>query len=950
MCGIAGIATRQPEAEIDRALLQRMMASITHRGPDHSGFHLGPGVALGHNRLSIIDLSTGDQPIFNEDRTVAVVFNGEIYNYEELRAQLQAKGHRFTTQTDTEVLVHLWEEHGEAMTERLVGMFAFAIWDSRQRSLFLARDRTGQKPLVYMEAAHDLVFASEIKALRQHPAFRGDLDTAALGLFLGLLYIPAPWTIHRHVKKLMPGHQLLWKGGQSTVQRFWSPPLLPDTRLDIREWEENFWRLFREAVRSQMVADVPMGAFLSGGIDSSMIVATMRKFDIGPVRTFSMGFGNESTSELPHARVVARRFGTDHHEFDASEDPVAVLRELSVHYDEPFADTSNVPTYLLAMGTRPHVKVALSGDGGDELFGGYTIVRNYLRALHDAALPATRVAEMEAAARAPRATPGAVADWESMRWWRRVGEDIQDRAAPYFALVERQYFRPSEQAALLTPDWSDTTGLEELGHRYRPTAGMDPTLEALRFDLFEYLPGDINAKVDIASMRASLEVRSPFLDHRLIEHAFRLPAAHKVDREETKKVLRRLARQLLPESIVARPKMGFGAPIADWLCRPEMRSATEQLVRDAGATPFRRQPLEHLVRSFYAGDTGLAYRLWQLLCFKFWQDGTPGAEATKANPIHPSLVTGGGRTNPAVSVIMSVYNGGRFLDDAVASILAQTHSDLEFILINDASTDGSELFVRKLRDQRVRVLHNTERLGLTASLNRGLREARGNLIARMDADDICHPDRLRQQIAFLQDNPSVALVGCVFERIDEAGKRLDVSTLPLSSQEVRVALKTSNCVCHGSVVMRRDAILAVGGYREELRYAQDYDLWLRLAEKFDLANLPGPLYSLRLHRDAVSIRRSYEQQVTVRLIRQLAERRRCGHADQFQDPALRQAFIDEYLSALADAEARHEFLMQEYSSRHKYIVELESHRDTLLDRIGTLERQLGPGGTGDARS
>lgn len=618
MCGICGFVRSDYGETPDRAVIDRMVEALYHRGPDETAVIVEPGLAFGHTRLKVIDLKTGSQPIYNEFDEICVIFNGEIYNYHDLRADLETKGHTFRTRSDTEVLVHLWEEKGERMTGDLVGMFAFAIWDKRDRTLFIARDRAGQKPLYYMELPGGLAFASEIKALKHNPRFNDDKDYGALSLYLALLYIPAPWTIYRCIRKLPPAHQLLWRDGETTIEQYWRPSVVPDPHLDLPVWEEEFWRLFKDAVRMQMVADVPLGAFLSGGVDSSLVVAVMSEISSAPVKTFSMGFGDE-INELPYARSVADRFGTEHHELNIDTDQAELIRQVTTMYGEPYADTSNVPSYILSKYIRQHVTVALNGDAGDELFGGYALTRAYARAMHYRRLGDVAAGLLKTAGRlGGKFGLSAGTAIDSILWSRELGQSLAAQPSPYLELVFRQFFGVRERADLLRPELDDPDADTEFRARNHVNGSLDPIPEALRFDYLEYLPGDLNVKMDIASMSVALEVRSPYMDHRLTEHAFRLPGGHKVDLKDTKKILRRMAGRYLPDDITARPKQGFGVPINAWLQDPQVKQDAFDMLGRSSDLPFRPEKLTYYIEGYYGGQDWHAYKVWQLLCYYYW--------------------------------------------------------------------------------------------------------------------------------------------------------------------------------------------------------------------------------------------------------------------------------------------------------------------------------------------
>jgi asparagine synthase (glutamine-hydrolysing) len=622
MCGISGMLSFDPARPVPREILERMNAVLVHRGPDDAGIYCEGSIGLAHRRLSIIDLSpAGHQPMANEDGTVWIVFNGEIYNFQDLRSRLAGGGHRLRSRTDTEVILHLYEDHGVECLGYLRGMFAFAIWDGPRRQLFLARDRLGKKPLCYQRDARAFRFASEVKAILQDPGVEPRPDPAGISRYLTYGYVPAPGSAFQGVRRLPPAHYLLCRDGQVEVHRYWR---LRRDRKENRpepEWCQEILARLEEAVRLRLVSDVPLGAFLSGGIDSSAIVALMSRA-AGVVKTFSIGFQEREYDELRFARLVAQRFGTDHHEMVVRPDAVAVLPKLAWHYDEPFGDSSAVPTYYVAQMTRRHVTVALNGDAGDENFGGYErYVANLLAARVD---------------RWPGARLLRHAVRRGLRWWPGPGQgrSFRSRARRFLeGLVEppeRRYarwfchFYGDRKAELCTPEFREAAGdgdaLEVLLAAYRESDAPDFADATLGVDVALYLPDDLLVKVDVASMAHSLEARSPFLDHEFMEFAAAIPSSLKVRGRVTKYILKRALHGLLPEPILERPKMGFGVPIERWLRRELRELAWDILLspRCLGRGYFRREAVERLLDEHTRGRANWHYLLWTLLMLELW--------------------------------------------------------------------------------------------------------------------------------------------------------------------------------------------------------------------------------------------------------------------------------------------------------------------------------------------
>ncbi|MEU8174834.1 asparagine synthase (glutamine-hydrolyzing) [Microbispora hainanensis] len=631
MCGIAGTASTLTP---DPGLVRRMCDVIVHRGPDGAGYHHDEHAALGMRRLAIIDVATGDQPVRNEDGTVIAVFNGEIYNYAELRDELVARGHRLRGRGDSETLVHLYEEHGDDLVHRLRGMFAFAIWDRTRQRLLLARDRVGKKPLYWRADGSSVHFASELKSLAQDPRMSREIDLVALHHYLTYQYVPAPWSIYEGVQKIPPGHLLVWERGRVAVRRYWQPDRTPGGPVDEREAEERVRELLLESTRIRMVAERPVGAFLSGGIDSSAVVAAMAMQSSERVKTFSIGFEDSRYDERSKARMVAEHYGTDHHEMVVSGDMLDILPRLAWHYDEPFADSSAIPSFYVAQLSRRHVTVALNGDGGDECFGGYQRYALMNQAGRIPMLPrglaavSARVGELVTRRSHGRSLP------------RRLGRLMQFAAEHpsrrYATLMS--CFKPEQKIDLysdrLRERLAETDSRLLLEEVFRRSTARTDLGRILDVDLLTYLPGDLLVKVDIATMANSLEARSPFLDHHLLEWAARLPDRLHVRGGHTKALLKRAVAPWLPPELLAFPKQGFGVPLATWL-RGELRDLAHDVLTDdtaRGRGLFRPGAVRDLLRRHADGSDHSA-RLWALMQFELWHrahaepSGLVGAEA-----------------------------------------------------------------------------------------------------------------------------------------------------------------------------------------------------------------------------------------------------------------------------------------------------------------------------------
>ena len=622
MCGIVGIMDLEGSRAIARDLVSRMNETQHHRGPDEGGLHLEPGLGLGHRRLSIIDLSTGQQPLFNEDGSVAVVFNGEIYNYRELIPELVRLGHSFHTRSDTEVIVHAWEEWGEDCVARFRGMFAFALWDRNRQTLFLARDRLGVKPLYYALLPKGLfLFGSELKALLAHPDFTRDLDPCAIEEYFALGYVPEPRTIYRGARKLPPAHMLTIRRGQPVGEprEYWDVRFTLDNRIGEREAQAELVDRLRESIRLRMISEVPLGAFLSGGVDSSAVVAMMAGVSAEPVNTCSISFSDPAYDETAFARQVAERYRTHHFVDRVESDDFDLIDVLARTYDEPYADSSALPTYRVCQLARRHVTVALSGDGGDESFAGYRRYR--LHAMEErlrGALPLSL--RRPAFGLLGRLYPKA--DWAPRVFRAKSTFQALARtsADAYFHSVS--ILRDDMRAQLYSSDLKMRLGgyaAAEVFRRHAHRAGTDDALALVQYlDLKTYLIGDINTKVDRASMAHSLEVREPLMDHPLVEWLASLPSSLKVRGQEGKYLFKRAMEPYLPREIMYRPKMGFAVPLAQWF-----RGPLRQRVRDAVLGPelagtgfFNQTYLRHLVEAHQSGARDYSAPLWTLMMFQ----------------------------------------------------------------------------------------------------------------------------------------------------------------------------------------------------------------------------------------------------------------------------------------------------------------------------------------------
>lgn len=623
MCGVAGFLGWEPNPAW-KEVARQMASTLAHRGPDHTNAYVDPShrCALGHTRLRIIDLETGDQPMGSEDGMVQAVFNGEIYNFQDLRSQLVALGHHFRTRSDTEVLVHGWEEWGRELPKRLDGMFAFAIWDGNHETLFLARDRFGKKPLFLRKTPHGLAFASEIKALAWAPGEPLEPDPSVLPLYLAYGYVPTPGTFYQGVAKLPPASwQLVTRDGRQEEGVYWQADY---TTQDMGEGEaaDQVRILLEAAVRRRLVADVPLGAFLSGGLDSSLIVGLMAHLSDQPVRTFSIGFTDDPTyDETSYARTVAQHFGTEHTEFVVDAQSLELIDRLVEGYDEPFGDSSAIPTYLVSQLTRQEVTVALTGDGGDEVFAGYDRFRGALLA---ETMPRWMSAWGNALGRRLPYNP----NFRSFS--RRFSRFFQAAALPLDERMLRWIgFFPHPHQTLLRDDFPYTHSRGDLLRSFREPLTAQPGVpvlgRVLQMNMQTYLLDDLLVKADRCSMAHGLELRSPFLDTALVEFANSLPPRLLLRPRATKLLLRKAYADFLPQEILSRRKMGFGIPLPTWF-RTHWRGALEERLLPSQARIYQwlqRGPVEAMVKRHLTGESDEGHQLWALLTLETWLQREP---------------------------------------------------------------------------------------------------------------------------------------------------------------------------------------------------------------------------------------------------------------------------------------------------------------------------------------
>jgi len=618
MCGIAGYTYHDTGRSADRQVLAAMNAAITHRGPDSDGFHFDGPTGIAMRRLAIIDVASGRQPISNEDGSIWIVFNGEIYNHPALRAELEKRGHIFKTHSDTESIVHAYEEYGDDCVRHLRGMFAFAIWDAPKRRLFITRDRLGKKPLYYAEHDGALLFGSELKCLLKYPGFPREMNPEAVHHYLTLQYVPDPLTGFRAAKKLPPAHTLVCENGRISTRRYWDIDFR--TKESGDDLREHVRTKIEEAVRIRLMSEVPLGAHLSGGIDSSVVVGLMAGMSSRPVKTFSIGFEEAAFNETDHARAVAEKFGTEHQEFIVAPSAMEVLGPLGAHFDEPFADSAAIPLWYLSKLTRQHVTVALNGDGGDEAFAGYQryyadavanfygLVPSFLRNAADALFSLLPVNGNKPVEKSPAAA------------LRKLGHAASFGSG---ASVVRwgSYFSEAEKAALYTGDFAKVMEPSHGAMEQTYAAALAGTRvdRTLYTDLHHYLPGALLVKADRVTMAHSLEARSPFLDHELMELAARLPVNWKIRGTTTKWILRDLFRDFLPERIAGRGKLGFSVPLARWFAGPNLDAVRDLLGSGARCHGFlSAENISKLIEQNRSGRFDHGKKIWALLVLENW--------------------------------------------------------------------------------------------------------------------------------------------------------------------------------------------------------------------------------------------------------------------------------------------------------------------------------------------
>lgn len=622
MCGICGKISINNREVVDARLIHKMTEVLKHRGPDDEGIYINGNVGIGHRRLSIIDLSKdARQPMSNEDKSIWIVCNGEIYNFQELRKVLEKKGHIFCSRSDTEVIIHLYEELGTDCVEKLRGMFAFCIWDEKRKRLFLARDRIGQKPLNYAIKNGNIIFASEIKSILQDPEISREVDINALDSYLTYQYVPAPETMFSGINKLPPAHFLVWENGKIKIERYWNLNFQNKINMAEDEFCQRILDLLTEATKIRLVSDVPLGVFLSGGIDSSAIVALMSKLSSHPVKTFSIGFEEETFNELKYARKVAKIFATDHHEYIVKPEALNILPKIIWHFNEPFADSSCIPTYYLSKMTRQEVTVALNGDGGDETFAGYErYVANKIANIYNL-IPQSIRKNLFSFITA--VLPESTRRKDFIKRFKRFAK-ANDSSR------ERRYAR---WMSIFDDDLKSNLYSEKLKNRLKGIDSWNYLLDVYRqsdannfidatlfVDIMTYLPGDLLVKIDISSMANSLETRSPFLDHKLMEFAASIPSNLKLKGWTTKYLLKKALTKILPKDILNRRKAGFGVPIGTWF-RQELKDYAYDILLSEKSLKrgyFKKEAIKRILDEHTKGKIDHGARIWSLINFELW--------------------------------------------------------------------------------------------------------------------------------------------------------------------------------------------------------------------------------------------------------------------------------------------------------------------------------------------
>jgi len=622
MCGICGII--QPEKPVSHSLIKSMCDTIFHRGPDDEGIFIRGNVALGARRLSIIDLVTGHQPISNENGKIWIAYNGEVYNFPELKKILEKKGHKFKSKSDTETIVHSYEEWGENFVNKLRGMFAFAIWDEGKQKLILVRDRIGIKPLYYtLLKDGTIVFGSELKTLLKYQGIDREIDFEALDLFLTLEYIPAPYTIFKNVKKLKAGHILIYQDGKIQIKKYWDieKEYASQKVKDVNEYCEQLYYLLKESVKLRLISDVPLGCFLSGGIDSSTIVGLMSELGVKPIRTFSIGFEERSYNELKYARIIAKKFQTEHHEFIITPKIIDLTEKLINHLDEPFGDFSIFPTYLVSKIARDYVKVILSGDGGDEVFGGYEHYQAQKLAEIPFLFPLNQILKYALSPFPPQEKKKGF--WNKLkRYSEGFYHTKTDRHFRWMMFLNSNYKKKLYSPVFLSDLKNSKTVLERypFSEYFKTAQYMDDINKELYLDLKTYLSDDILVKVDRMSMAVSLETRVPLLDHKLVEFAFQIPGNYKLKGFTTKWILKKTMERLLPRENIYRSKEGFSIPIKNWL-KNELKDFLFDYLNEKKLSDFFNFSfVKKMIDEHLSGKENHSHRLWALLVFEVWRE------------------------------------------------------------------------------------------------------------------------------------------------------------------------------------------------------------------------------------------------------------------------------------------------------------------------------------------
>ncbi|MFH0859839.1 MAG: asparagine synthase (glutamine-hydrolyzing) [Candidatus Altiarchaeota archaeon] len=616
MCGIVGAYNFRGEnvAEDD---LRRSASLLTHRGPDSDGFYCEKNTGLGFRRLSIIDLKTGDQPIHNEDERIWVIFNGEIYNHLQIREELEGKGHAYYTNSDTETIVHAYEEYGIDCVKKFNGMFAFAIWDSKSRRFFLARDRLGIKPLYYLLDSDRLIFASELKSIIEFPTVKRELNREALDYYLSYNYVPAPHSIFEGIRKLQPGHTLTVGERSSALRRYWQLTFPHRPYVSLKYFETRIVELLKQAVKARLMSDVPLGAFLSGGIDSSAIVAMMSEISDEPVKTFSIGFEEESYNELQYAKTIAETFNTEHTEFVVKMDAISLLEKLAYHFDEPFADSSAIPTYIVSEMARKHVTVCLSGDGGDEQFGGYDRYRALNLARQYARIPSM----LKAPARLlMEAMPSSARNKSFINFSKRFVEAADLPPIEMYAKWVTSFDNVEKSMLYGGKGYAGFDHIKVLNGYYDECTLPDFLGKTMYADINTYMVDDILTKVDRMSMANSLEVRVPFLDHNMVEFTATIPSNLKVRGQTLKYVFKKAVKDILPQQILKRKKRGFGVPLARWF-NDELRDTVDSLLlgNEASISKYLdRDEIRRIVDDHAKSRRDNSGRIWNLMMLEMW--------------------------------------------------------------------------------------------------------------------------------------------------------------------------------------------------------------------------------------------------------------------------------------------------------------------------------------------